>query len=88
MTGYLVMAVREARHCREEIRAGEALAAIDRLCGAWRYIGLSESAPWHVRTSSGWRRSHARAWAAVDAVRAELSRAFRMTTTPDYRLSA
>lgn len=91
MNGYLVMAVREARRCRQEVREGNGLRALERLCWAWRYLGLAESAPWHIRSTVGFRRSHARAWAAVDVVRAELSRAFRLVSVVadnQHRLSA
>lgn len=79
MTGYLIMAVREARRCRQETHAGNGLLAMDRLCWAWRYLGKAESVPWHIRSTPGWRRSYARAWAATDAVRCDLVRSFRLT---------
>lgn len=79
MTGFLIMAVREARRCRESLAQGDVWPAIDRLCWAWRYLGKAEAEPWAIRSTPGWRRSYARAWAAVDIVRTELARACRMT---------
>lgn len=78
VTGFLVMAVREARRCRQEVRAGNGIGAVDRLCWAWRHLAKAEGEPWHIRSTAGWKRSYARAWAAVDAVRTELIRAFRL----------
>ena len=66
-SGYLVMAVREARRSRMELQRGELWAAVDGMCWAWKFMGYAEmGVDYHGR-------SIARAWRALDAVRAELA---------------
>lgn len=69
MTGYHVMAVREARRCRLALQRGQLWAAIDGMCCAFRFMGYAESAL--PLTSPA--RSISRAWMAIDAVRVELA---------------
>ena len=86
MTGYLVMAVREARRSRMELQRGELWAAVDGLCWAHKFMGYAEGA---IYTEYR-QRSISRAWAAIDAVRAELARACKLqliAATPGRRLS-
>ncbi len=72
MTGYLVMAVREARRARKELQRGELWAAIDGMCWCWKFMGYAETgADYHAV-------SIARAWRAIDAVRGDLCRACRL----------
>lgn len=67
MSGQLVMAVREARRCRMELRRGELRAAVDCMLWAWRCMGYAEQAKTAPVTS------FCRAYRAIDAVRLELN---------------
>ena len=64
--GFLIMAVREARRSRSALERGDTFQALNRLCWAWRYLGLADREARKLeRATEGWRRAHGRSSAVV-----------------------